>query len=131
MPLYIKEIEDYQLPVSFPKRNQVKVMVGPCSASYLKSKKIPLNGLHYQCAGEIICKNGQKLRASFMINTHHFDFLDRESVRIHLDDGYYTFDEKELYEKLNLTKEEIFPYLWQTDIPLDYHKTGPYPMIFE
>jgi len=39
-------------------------------------------------------------------------------------------DEDELYEILDVSKEEALPYTWLPDRPLDYYKQGPYPMYF-
>ena len=106
------------------------VRVGPCSASTWRENKIPLDGRHYICAGIIILKNGIKLRANFEISTHTFDFLDRDSVTVYNENErtWYYMNEQQLYDVLGVTKEEVLPYRWLTDMPLDYHEKGPYPM---
>ena len=130
MPLRIKDIEANGAPISFLDKGEVEVRVGPCSATFLKEKKIPLDGRHYICAGTIILKNGLKLRANFEINTHTFDFLERDTVKIYIDEkeAWYYIDEQELYDILRTTKNEALPYKWLPDRPLDCHEQGPYPM---
>ena len=130
MPLRLDDIERYGAPISFLGAGEVDIRVGPCSTSSLKSKKIPLDGRHYICSGNIILKNGMELQANFEINTHTFDFLERDSVKIYIEKerAWYYTDDEELYEILGVKKEDAIPYKWITDVPLDYHKKGPYPM---
>lgn len=130
MPLRIEDIKKDQIPISFLKKGQVHVRVGPCSVKSLNSKKIPLDGRHYVCAGTIILKNGKKLRSNFEINTYKFDFLERNTVKVFIEKekAWYYINEQELFDVLGITQNEAFPYLWLPDKPLEYHKKGPYPM---
>ena len=130
MPLREKEIERDGVPISFLKEGQVKALVGPCSAIFLRSNTIPLDGRHFYCAGTIVFKNGVKLRANFQINTHTFDFLERDSVLVYLtkEEAWYFIKEDELFDKLGSTRDDMLPYKWLTDVPLDYHEKGPYSM---
>jgi len=130
MPLRLGDIERYGAPIYFLKKGEVQVCVGPCSASFLGDQKIPMDGRHYICSGTIILKTGLRLFANFEINTHTFDFLERDSVKIYIDPekAWYYTDEQELYDILGLTKEEALPFTWLPDRPLDYHARGPYPM---
>jgi hypothetical protein len=130
MPLRLSEIEESGAPISFLEKGQVSVRVGPCSAKSFKDKKIPLDGRHYVCAGTVILKNGMELRANFEINTHTFDFLERDTVRIFLEAerAWYSVKEQELYDLLGTLKDQALPYRWVPDRPLDYHDSGPYPM---
>ncbi len=130
MPLRLEDIERNSAPISFLEKGKVDVRVGPCSATVWGGKKIPLDGRHYICAGIVILNNGVKLRANFEINTHTFDFLERDTVIIYIDEekAWYFMNEEELYYKLGVTKDEVFPYKWLPDRPLDYHEPGPYPM---
>jgi len=130
MPLRLKDIEQNGIPFSFQKKGEVDVRTGPCSATILRDKKIPLDGRFYICAGTIILKNGTRLQANFEINTHTFDFLERDSVKIFIEkeQAWYFMYEDELYELLGMTKEEALPYTWLPDRPLDYPNPGPYPM---
>jgi hypothetical protein len=130
MPLRLAEIERDGAPISFLRSGQVQVRVGPCSASFLGSQKIPLDGRHYICAGTIILKNGIKLQANFEINTHTFDFLERDSVKIFIEKqrAWYYLYEQEFYDLLGVTRDEALPYTWLPDRPLDYQDPGPYPM---
>ena len=130
MPLKLKDIEQYGAPISFQTKGTAMVRVGPCSASTLQSNKIPMDGRHYVCAGRVILKNGAILQANFEINTHTFDFLERDSVIVYVDreKAWYYTSEQELYDILGLKKEDALPYKWLPDIPLDYHDKGPYPM---
>lgn len=130
MPFRLADIERYGAPISFLNKGEVQVLVGPCSSSVLRSHKIPLDGRHYICAGIIILKNGMKLQANFEINTHTFDFLERDSVKTYIEKerAWYYLDEQELYDILGLTRDEALPYTWLPDRPLDYHNPGPYPI---
>src|SRR6185436_2999748 len=106
------------------------VRIGPSSGAPLTNNKIPLDGRHYICAGTIILRNGMKLQANFEINTHTFDFLERDTVIIYIanEQAWYYMNEDALYDILGVTKEEALPYQWLPDIPLDFHNKGPYPM---
>lgn len=128
MPLFKKDL--YDVPISFEGKNEVRVLVGPCSSTAWKGSTIPLDGRHYRSGGEVILKNGLHLRASFGIQTHHFDLLERDPVYIHLQDGYYRWDEPELLVVLGLTSDQAFPFQWCPDVPLDYRDPGPYPMVW-
>ncbi len=130
MPLRLKDVEDYGAPISFQKKGQIDVRVGPCSSTIWRGDKIPLDGRYYICAGTIILKNGTKLQANFEINTHTFDFLERDTVKIFIEkeQAWFYMKEDELYEILGFTKDEALPYTWLPDRPLDYHNQGPYPM---
>lgn len=115
---------------SFRKENEVVACVGPFSGQFWKGAKIPLDGRKYDCGGTVFLKNGQKLRASFTVDTTTFDFLNKDSVYICIDKLWFKWDEPEFLEKLNLKKEEAFPFTWTPDRPLDYHEQGSYPMYF-
>ena len=128
MPLYEEELNKKGIPISFQQAGQVTVRVGPCSGKSLDQSKIPLDGRHYICAGKVILKNGIELRAHFEINTHTFDFLERNSVWSYLEGAWYQMNEPELYELLKISQDDAFPYTWIPDVPLDYHDPGPYPM---
>jgi hypothetical protein len=130
MPLRLKDIEQDGVPISFESTGEVTVRTGPCSGSPLQTDKIPLDGRHYVCAGTIILKNGTELQANFEINTHTFDFLERDTVRIYIEQekAWYSMEEVELYEILGVSKEDAIPYTWLPDKPLNYYEQGPYPM---
>ncbi len=130
MPIRLKDIEQYGVPISFQSKGTAQVRVGPCSASPLQGDKIPMDGRYYVCAGTIIFKNGITCEANFEINTHTFDFLERDTVKIYVDKerAWYSTDEQELYDLLQIKKEDALPYKWLPDIPLDYQDIGPYQM---
>jgi hypothetical protein len=130
MPLRLKDIEEYGVPISFEKKGTATVRTGPCSGAPLRLDKIPLDGRHYVCAGTLFLKNGTELIANFEINTHTYDFLERDSVKVYIDTekAWYYMKEEKLYEILGVSEEDIFPYQWLPDIPLDYREKGPYPM---
>ena len=131
MPLSQKQLDQQGVPISFQPRGKVMVRVGPCSATSWQEAKIPLDGRRYICAGELILRNGRRVRAHFEVRTDIFDFLDRESVWCTLDgDLWYQIDEPEFAEALGLSRAEIVPYRWQPDRPLDYHEPAPYSMMF-
>jgi hypothetical protein len=126
MPFTKKDLEES--PISFASQNSVKVWIGPCSATFYKGDKIPLDGRQYESGGRIILKNGVELRASLRIRTTDFDFLIREGAYVNIEDVWYRWDEPELLKKIGLSRENAFPFYWDTDRKLDYHIPGPYPM---
>ena len=128
MPFKREDIDN--APIWFAKQNEVWVTVGPFGVSVWKENKIPLDGRQYKCGGQIIFKNGSRYRASFTINTTTFDFLDRESVYLNLNEVWYSIHEPELLMQLQLKQEEIFPYEWIPDRELEYHVLAPYKMNF-
>jgi len=54
MPFTKKDLED--LPISFCGKDDVWVIVGPCSATYWKDYKIALDGRKYKTGGTITFK---------------------------------------------------------------------------
>jgi hypothetical protein len=130
MLFQIEDLEKSGAPISFLKKGEVKVMVGPCSSSFFSGQKIPLDGRNYVCAGIIIFRNGEKYQANFEINTHTFDFLERDSVYVFIEqyETWYSIDDEELWKLLGISKDEGLPYKWLPDRPLDYYDLGPYPM---
>lgn len=66
--------------------------------------------------------------ANLRIQTHNFDFLERDGVWVQVGDLWYQFNEPELFPALRMLPEEALPYTWLPDPPLDYHESGPYPM---
>ena len=85
MPFRLADIERDGVPIHFLGKGEVMVRVGPCSSTFLNASKIPMDGRYYICSGIIILKNGKKLIANFEINTHTFDFLERDTVKIYID----------------------------------------------
>ncbi len=128
MPIRLKDIEKYGAPISFEEKGSVTVRSGPSSGSSLNADKIPLDGRHYICAGIIILKDGTELRANFEINTHTFDFLEKDTVKVYIEKerAWYYLDEQELFDIIGIKKNDALPYKWLPDIPLDYHDKGPY-----
>lgn len=130
MSFKLIDLEKSDAPISFLKKGEVKVRVAPSSVSFLYDEKIPLDGRRYICAGTIILKNDIRISANFEIKTYTFDFLVQDSVYVFVEkqQTWYSIDEQELYTKLNISQEEALPYQWLPDRPLDYYKSGPYPM---
>jgi hypothetical protein len=128
MPISEKDILESGYPMSFREAGECHVLVGPCSVTSWFEKKIPLDGRHYICSGTVFLKNGKELFANFQIQTHHFDFLERDATKVRVGDLWYWMDEPELYEAIGVSREDALPYTWLPDPPLDYHKKGPYPM---
>ena len=130
MPIKAEDVGLYGAPIAFQTKGQVSVRSGPCSSKSLHASKIPLDGRYYICAGTVIFKNGMRFQAHFEINTHTFDFLERQSVRLFLEKErtWYKPDEPELYDALGINIDDALPYKWLPDIPLDYSNPGPYPM---
>ena len=125
MPFTQKDLDE--LPISFcDEKNESWVIVGPCSKSYWKKSKIPLDGREYICAGTIILKNGTELRASFSITTATFDFIIMDTVYIPVNGTWYHWNEPELISALGINESDFLPYKWKTDKPLDYHVKPPY-----
>lgn len=125
MPFTPKHLQE--LPISFCSREgETWVKVGPCSITAWKKRKIPLDGREYKCAGTIILRNGKELRASFSITTTNFDFIIMDTLYIPVKGTWYRWNEPQLLDALNLSKEEFIPYQWKTDKSLDYHVKAPY-----
>jgi hypothetical protein len=112
---------------SFEQRGQVTVMIGPCSGTAFKEKKIPLDGRHYIAGGVVILKNGKRLRAELRIQTHEFQFLERDGTYVETERGWFLCDDPDLLLVLGVTHADAFPFTWLPDVPLDYHEPGPYP----
>ena len=128
MPISENDILESGYPLSFRKAGECEVLVGPCSVTSWDGKTIPLDGRHYICSGTVFLKNGKELFANLHIQTHHFDFLERDGVWVRVGDLWYGFDEPELFAALGVSREEALPYTWLPDPPLDYYEKGPYPM---
>jgi hypothetical protein len=126
MPFTKKDLED--LPISFCGKDDVWVIVGPCSATYWKDYKIALDGRKYKTGGTITFKNGQEFRASFYVDTTTFDFVSKDSIYLSIGDDWYCIEEPELLTKLNVNQTDIYPLKWQSDRPLDYHVKPPYTL---
>lgn len=124
MPFTKKDL--CELPISFCDKDEVWVIVGPCSGIYWKEYKIALDGRKYKSGGTIVFNNGQTFRASFYVDTSTFDFVEKERIYLKIGDDWYNIGEPELLIKLNITIDDIFPLQWQTDRPLDYHVKPPY-----
>jgi hypothetical protein len=130
MPFFLEDIKKYGAPIYFLKENEVRALCGPCTSEKLNKKKIPLDGRHYECAGLVHLNNGLTLRANFQINTHTFNFLEIDSVIVFIEskNAWYYLKDDELCDVLKISKEDIFPFEWMPDIPLDYIKPAPYKM---
>lgn len=126
MPFTKKDLED--LPISFCGKDDVWVIVGPCSVTYWKDYKIALDGRKYKTGGTITFKNGQEFRASFYVDTTTFDFVSKDSIYLSIGDDWYCIEEPELLTKLNVNQDDIYPLKWQSDRPLDYHVKPPYTL---
>jgi len=126
MPFTKKDLED--LPISFCGKDDVWVIVGPCSATYWKDYKIALDGRKYKTGGTITFKNGQEFRASFYVDTTTFDFVSKDSIYLSIGDDWYCIEEPELLTKLKVNQDDIYPLKWQSDRPLDYHVKPPYTL---
>jgi hypothetical protein len=127
MPFTKKDLED--LPISFCGKDDVWVIVGPCSASYWRDYKIALDGRKYKSGGTVTFKNGQSFRASFYVDTTTFDFVAKDSIYLNIGDDWYNIEEPELLTKLKITTDDIYPLMWQTDRPLDYHVRPPFTLL--
>jgi|688.fasta_scaffold602778_1 hypothetical protein len=126
MPVTKKDLEE--LPISFCGKDDVWVIVGPCSASFWKEYKIALDGRKYKTGGTIILKNGQSFRASFYVDTTTFDFVKSDSIYLNIGEDWYNIEEQELLTKLSITQDDIYPLKWQSDRPLDYHVKPPFTL---
>lgn len=126
MPYTKKDLED--LPISFCGKDDVWVIVGPCSATYWRDYKIALDGRNYKSGGTVTFKNGQSFRASFYVDTTTFDFVSKDTIYLNIDENWYSIEEPELLTKLKITTDDIYPLKWQTDRPLDYHVKPPFTL---
>lgn len=127
MPFTKKDLED--LPISFCGKDEVWVIVGPCSGTYWREYKIALDGRKYKTGGTITFKNGQAFRASFYVDTSTFDFVSKDSIYLSLGEDWYGIEEPELFAKLKISRDDIYPLQWQSDRPLDYHVKPPYTLM--
>ena len=126
MPFTKKDLDN--LPISFCGKDEVLVIVGPCSATYWRDYKIALDGRKYKTGGTITFKNGQEFRASFYVDTTTFDFLSKDNIYLSIGDDWYGIEEPELLTKLKISQDDIYPLKWQSDRPLDYHVKPPYTL---
>ncbi len=126
MPFTKKDLEN--VPISFCGKDDVWVIVGPCSATIWRDYKIALDGRKYNTGGTITFKNGQEFRASFYVDTTTFDFVSIDSIYLCVDDDWYGIYEPELLAKLKINQDDIYPLKWQSDRPLDYHVKPPYTL---
>ncbi len=126
MPFTKKDLED--LPISFCGKDEVSVIVGPCSATFYLEYKIALDGRKYKTGGTDTFKNGQELRASFYVDTTTFDFVNKDSIYLSIGDDWFCIEEPELLAKLKVSQDDIYPLKWQSDRPLDYHVKPPYTL---
>lgn len=118
MPITEKEIEDADWRFSFMKPGTAQVWVGPGTVSFWNEPVIHLDGRHYLCAGRLFFRDGTVVRAHFQIQTHTFDYLERDSVWCCVNDVWYRLTEPELYQALRIDPATALPYRWQPDIPL-------------
>ena len=129
MVLNVRDAERHGYPLSFLDPGQVHVRCGPNSVTGLDADRIPLDGRHYVCAGEVILQDGRRLRANFEVATHTFAFLQRDSLKCTLDgEDWYGLDDPAFLKLLGLKKKDVAVFDWQSDRPLNYHEPGPYPM---
>ncbi|MBK6998070.1 MAG: hypothetical protein IPH31_25485 [Lewinellaceae bacterium] len=126
MPVTKQDLDEF--PISFCGKDEVWVIVGPCSKSIWSEYKIALDGRKYKAGGTITFKNGQSFRATFMIDTSTFDFVDKDFVYLSIGEDWYNIREPELLVKLNITQDDIYPLKWQSDRPLDYHVKPPFTL---
>ena len=127
MPLTQQQAYESDL-FNFCRPGECRVFVGPCSVTPWIEPAIALDGRHYRCTGSVFLRTGQELFANLYIQTHSFDFLQRDSVWVRHGDIWYHPDEPELYAALGVAREDALPYTWLPNPPLAYHKKGPYPM---
>lgn len=127
MPITLDDIDYYGLPMPFLKKGQLAVVTGPNTIQFIKSDKIPLDGRLYKCSGNIILNNGLSLHSNFNLTTDTFLCLENIWVFIESEKAWYRLDEKELLNILNISYNDIHPFKWQPDVPLDYLEPGPYP----
>ena len=126
MPITKKDLE--KLPISFCGKNDVWVIVGPCSMMHWRENKIALDGRKYKTGGTITFNNGEEFRSSFYVDTTTFDFVSKDSIYISIGDDWYCIEEPDLLTKLNITRDDIYPLKWQADRPLDYYVKPPYTL---
>lgn len=126
MSLKASDIKKYSIQIA--EKNEVFVWIAPCSAKKMEFKKIPLDGRKYECGGEVFLANGLDLQASFRIQKTKDPLLIEDTVYTCIDGDWYKLGEKDFYAKTELEKDDIFPFEWKSDIPLDHILEGPYKM---
>ena len=124
MPLKESDIKKYSIQIA--EKNEVFVWIGPCSAKKMELEKIPLDGRKYECGGEVQLANGLDLQASFRIQKNDDPLLIIETVYTKIDGIWYKLNEPEFFEKTGLEREDILPFTWIPDIPLEDIESTPY-----
>ena len=117
--------------VGDPRRGSVDVFVAPCSVIGFTGEKIPADGRKYKVDGTVYFKCGLSLPARFSIDTTGFDFIVLSSVIVFFKGLWYHYDEDELAKVLGKSKEELLPFTWTPDRPLDFWFNPPFPMRFD
>lgn len=126
MALSQREMNEQGVPILFLQKGDLIVTDGTYS-HFTDSATIPLDGRPYHCAGELVLRNGRRLRADFLIDTGKRHVLIRRSVWCSLDgDLWYKYSDPELPKALGASKSEIFPFRWQPDRPFEHPDSGPY-----
>ncbi|HRD53429.1 MAG TPA: hypothetical protein PKY96_12355 [Flavobacteriales bacterium] len=126
MPFTKQDLANF--PISFCRKDEVSVIVGPCSAKAWHERTIPLDGRKYHTGGVITFKNGLSFRASFYVDTTTFRFVSSESIYLHIGEDWYQINEPELLTKLQINRQDIYPLTWRTDRPLDHSERPPYTL---
>lgn len=129
MPLKESEIKKYS--IRFAEKDEVFVWIEPSVKKKVNVKEIPLDGKTYECSGIIILANGLNLHANFRIIKSNDPLLIEDSIYTKIDDAWYKLGEPEFLEKTKLKKNDIFPFSWIPDIPLEKNKKGPFNMDFK
>lgn len=126
MPFTKQDLANY--PISFCRKDEVSVIVGPCSAKAWHERTIPLDGRKYHTGGVVTFKNGLSFRASFYVDTTTFRFVSSDSIYLSIGEDWYHLNEPELLTKLQITRQDIYPLTWRTDRPLDHSERPPYTL---
>ncbi|MEQ8878880.1 MAG: hypothetical protein RLQ12_04565 [Cyclobacteriaceae bacterium] len=131
MPHNEREIAESGVPISFKRKNHVTVRTSKFGGTSFNEPRIPIDSRIYICAGQIHFKDGTVMRANFEIIPTNKPILDESTVKVNIDQDWYWLDEQELYEKLDKIRNNLFPFKWTSDRPLDLELRGPYDVNFQ
>ncbi|WP_146511700.1 hypothetical protein [Thalassoglobus neptunius] len=94
-----------------------KEVAGQDKAEVLTPSVIAKESGVYWVAGETTLHGGRKLESVFRVDTNAGGSL--VSVFWKIADQWYRHDEPDALEKLDLPKDEVFPFDWSLAVPLE------------
>lgn len=129
MPL--KEIDIKKYSIHIAHKDELYVWIGPCSAKKVDIESIPLDGRKYECGGMIYLANGLELQASFRIMKSTEQLLIEDSIYTKIYDAWYKLGEPDFFKITELDENDVFPFTWEPDRPIEEIGKGPFKMDFK